>query len=92
MPLKQLFLKQTTLTELTNTNTSRLFEKKIKNKFILVFKQNSFLLRMGEINQKFYCDTSVTIRSIQPLVKYENKPHLWYYFCKKLSVLRSYLL
>ena len=27
MPLKHLFQKQTTLTELTNTNTSRLFEK-----------------------------------------------------------------
>ena len=46
--------KQTTLTELTR-------KKKIQNKFILYFKQNSFLLRMGRINQKFYCDTSVII-------------------------------
>ena len=47
--------KQTTLTELTKK------KKKIQNKFILYFKQNSFLLRMGRINQKFYCDTSVII-------------------------------
>ena len=42
MPLKQLFPKQKTLTELTNTNTSRKFEEKNQNKFILVFKQIVF--------------------------------------------------
>ena len=41
--------------------TNQKKRKKIQNKFILYFKQNSFLLRMGRINQKFYCDTSVII-------------------------------
>ena len=63
---------------------------KIQNKFILYFKQNSFLLRMGWI--KFYCDTSVTIHSNQALVKYENNPPIMVLFLRSIPFMINYRL